>query len=327
MQSLKALALALAVAVCGAAHAQTPSTSAGQSYPSKPVRILVGFTPGAGVDIAMRLIAPKMSEILGQQIVVENRPGAGGNIAAEIVAHAPADGYTLYAAGAPAAISQTLYTKLQYDLIKDFDAIALVASVANVLVVHPSLPAKNVKELVALAKSRPGQLAYASTGIGSTPHLTAELFRMYAGIDITHIPYKGTPIAVTDLLAGHIAFMFANTLSALPHMQSGRLRALAITTAERSAIAPDLATVAETYPGFEASTWYALVAPAGSPRDAITRVHDATTRTLQMPDIREKFKAQGAEILSGTPQDTAAYIRAEVVKFGKVVKASGARAE
>jgi tripartite-type tricarboxylate transporter receptor subunit TctC len=291
------------------------------------VRILVGFTPGAGVDIAIRLIAPKMSDALGQQVVVENRPGAGGNIAAEVVARAPADGYTLFAAGAPAAISQTLYSKLPYDLLKDFEAIALVASVPNLLVVHPSLPAKSVKELVALARSRPGQLAYASTGSGSTPHLTTEMLRMYAGIDVMHVPYKGTPIAVTDLLAGNVTFMFANTLSALPHMQSGRLRALAITTSERSSIVPELPTVAETYPGFEAGTWYALVAPAGTPRDTIARVHEATTRTLQLADIREKLKAQGAEILSGTPQETAAYIRAEVVKFGKVVKASGARAE
>ena len=298
-----------------------------QTYPAKPVRILVGFTPGAGVDIAIRLIAPKMAESLGQQVIVDNRPGAGGNIAAEVGARAPADGYTLFAAGAPAAISQTLYSKLSYDLIKDFEPVALVASVPNVLVVHPSLPAKNLRDLVALARSRPGQLAYASTGSGSTPHLATEMLRMASGIEIVHVPYKGTPIAMTDLLAGHVALMFSNTLSALPHLQSGRLRGLAITTAKRSSIAPELPTVAETYPGSEMGTWYALVAPAGTPREAITRVNEATLRALQLPDVREKLKAQGAEILSGTPQDTAAYIRAEVVKFGKVVKASGARVE
>ncbi len=195
------------------------------------------------------------------------------------------------------------------------------------LVVHPSLPAKNVKELVAIARNRPGQLAYASTGSGSTPHLTTEMLRMVSGIDIVHVPYKGTPMAVTDLLAGHVTFMFANTLSSLPHLQSGRLRGLAITTPQRSSIAPGLPAVAETYPGFESGTWYALVAPTGTPREAIARVHEATTRALQLPDVREKFNAQGAEILSGTPQEAAAYIRAEVVKFGKVVKASGARVE
>jgi tripartite-type tricarboxylate transporter receptor subunit TctC len=319
MWNPKLACAAPALIACGPLQAQT--------YPAKPVRILVGFTPGAGVDIAIRLIAPKIADALGQQVVIENRPGAGGNIAAEAGARAPADGYTLFAAGAPAAISQTLYSKLSYDLLKDFDAIALVASVPNVLVVHPSLPVRNVKELVAIARNRPGELAYASTGNGSTPHLTTEMLRMVSGIEVVHVPYKGTPIAVTDLLAGHVTFMFANTLSSLPHLQSARLRGLAITTARRSAIAPDLPTVAETYPGFEAGTWYALVAPADTPREALTRLHDATVRALQLPDVREKLKAQGAEILSGTPQDAAAYIRAEVLKFEKVVKASGARVE
>ena len=315
------------LAVPSALHAQSTSTSSGQAYPVKPVRTIVGFTPGAGVDIAIRLIAPRIGEALGQQVVVDNRPGAGGNIGAELGARASADGYTLFAGGAPAAISQTLYSKLGYDLLKDFEAVALVASVSNVLVVHPSLPARNVKELVAIARARRGELSYASTGSGSTPHLIAEMLRMQSGIQILHVPYKGTPQAVTDLLSGNVTFMFANILSVLPHAQSGRLRALAITSAKRSPVVPNLPTVAETYAGFESGTWYGLMAPANTPREIITRLNDVVTRVMQLPDIREKFVAQGAQPLSGTPQEAGAFMRAEVAKWGKVVKASGARAD
>jgi len=309
------------------AAALLPIGAHAQGYPTKPVRILVGFTPGAGVDIAMRLIGPRIADVLGQPVVIDNRPGAGGNIAAELAAKAPADGYTLFAGGAPAAISQTLYSKLSYDLLKDFEAVALVASVPNVLVVHPSLPARNLKEFVAIAKARPGQLTYASTGSGSSPHLIAEMLRLQSGISILHVPYKGTPQAVIDLIAGNVVFMFANTLSVLPHVQSKRLRALAITSATRSSVTPDVPTVAETYPGFASGTWYALAAPTGTPREVVVRLNEAVTRVMQLPDVREKFMAQGAEVLSGSPQDAAAYFRAEVAKWGKVVKASGARAD
>lgn len=317
--ALKAAALIAAAIMPAALHAQT--------FPAKPIRVVVGFTPGAGIDIAMRLIAPKIGEALGQQVVIDNRPGAGGNIAAELSARAPADGYTLFAGGAPAAISQTLYSKLSYDLLKDFEAVALVASVSQLLVVHPSLPASSVKELVAIARNRRGELSFATTGSGSTPHLTAEMLKMQSGIQILHVPYKGSPPALTDLLAGNVTFMFANTLSVLPHVQSGRLRALAITSAKRSAVTPNVPTVAETYPGFESGSWYALAAPSGTPREIITRLNDTVTRVMQLPDVREKFLAQGAEPLSGTPQDAAAYFRAEVAKWGKVVKASGARVD
>jgi len=316
---LKAFAIIAAVSAPAALHAQ--------AYPAKPVRIIVGFTPGAGVDIAIRLIAPKMADALGQQVVVDNRPGAGGNIGAELAARAPADGYTLFAGGAPAAISYTLYSKLSYDVLKDFEAVALVASVPNVLVVHPSLPAKNVKELVAIARARRGELSYASTGSGSSPHLIAEMLRMQAGIQMLHVPYKGTPPALTDLLAGNVTLMFANILSVLPQAQSGRLRALAITSAKRSPIAPNVPTVAEPYAGFASGTSYGLMVAANTPREIITRLNDVVTRVMQLPDIRDKFLAQGAEPLSGTPQDAAAFMRAEVAKWGKVVKASGARAD
>ena len=314
------LSAALAAAVFPVAlHAQT--------FPAKPIRALVGFTPGAGVDIAVRLIAPKMSETLGQSLIVDNRAGAGGNIAAELGARAPADGYTLFAGGAPAAISQSLYAKLAYDLLKDFDPVALIGTVSTLLVVHPSLPTKNIKDFVAIANSRRGELTYATTGAGSTPHLTAEMLRLQTGIQILHVPYKGTPPALNDLIAGNVSFMFANILSVLPHVNSGRLRALAITSAKRSAIVPSLPTVAESYPGFESGSWYALFAPAGTPKDAVARVNEAVNRAMQAPEVRDKFIAQGAEPLTGTPQDAAAYTRAEVTKWAKVVKASGARVD
>jgi len=317
----------MAALLPNALHAQTASTGSGQAFPVKPVRILVGFTPGAGVDIAMRLIAPNMSNALGQSIIIDNRAGAGGNIAAELTARAPADGYTLLGNGAPAAISQTLYSKLGYDLLKDLEAVALVAGVSQLLVVHPSLPAKTVKDFVAMAKVRKGELSYATTGSGSTPHLTAEMLRMQTGIQILHVPYRGTPPALTDLIAGNVSFMFANILSVLPQVQTGRLRALAITSAKRSTIAPNVPTVAETYPGFESGTWYGLFVPSGTPKDAVMRINDAVSRAMQAPEVRDKFIAQGAELLSGTPQDAAAYTRAEVLKWGKVVKASGARVD
>ena len=320
MQSLVKV-IAIVAAAC------IPAALGAQTYPAKPIRIIVGFTPGAGVDIAMRLIAPKIGDIVGQQVIVDNRPGAGGNIGAEIVARAPADGYTLFAAGAPAAISQTLYSKLSYDLVRDFEAVALVASTPMLLVVHPSLPARTVKEFVAIAKSPPATLPYASTGSGSTPHLTAEMLKMQTGIQILHIPYKGTPPALADLLSGNVTFMFANTLSVLPHVQSGRLRALAITSAKRSATLPAVPTVAETYAGFESGTWYGLAAPSRTPQDAIARLNDAVVRVMQLPEIQEKFLVQGSQPLTGTAQQADAYVRAEAAKWSKVVKASNVKAD
>ena len=305
-----------------AAHA------AAQSYPVKPVRVIVPFPPGAGADITTRLIAPRLSEGLGQQLVVENRAGAAGNIGAEVVARAAPDGYTLLIAPASIAISQTLYKKLPFDLVRDFQPVAMLASVPFILVVHPSLPAKDVKELVALAKSRPGQINYASTGSGSSPHLTAEMLKMQARIDVVHVPYKGTPLAVTDLLSGQVSFMFANALSVLPQVSAGRLRALAITSAKRSATTPQLPTMIESgLPGFESGTWYALLAPAGTPREVVARLSGEVARLTRNADLRDKLAAQGAEALTMTPEQTAAYIKGEIAKWGKVVRASGATVE
>lgn len=319
--------VALLMAAAGLAATTFESTALAQNYPAKSIRVLVGFTPGAGVDIAVRLIAPKMGEALGQSLLVDNRPGAGGNIASELAARAPADGYTLLANGAPAAISQSLYARLSYDLLRDFEAVALIATVSQLLVVHPSLPAKNVKELVAIARQRRGELSFATTGSGSSPHLTTEMLKLAAGIQILHVPYRGTPPAITDLMAGNVSFMFGNTLSVLPHVHGKRLRALAITTAKRSALTPDVPTVAETYPGFESGSWYCFFTPAGTSKEVISRLNEVVNRTMQTPEIRDKFIAQGSDPLSGSPQDAAAYTRAEVVKWAKVVKASGAKAE
>jgi tripartite-type tricarboxylate transporter receptor subunit TctC len=299
-----------------------------QSYPTKPVRIIVPFPPGAGADITTRLFAPRLSEALGQSVVVENRAGAAGNIGAEVVARAAPDGYTLLTAPASIAISQTLYKKLSFDLLRDFQAVSMLASVPFLLVVHPSLPVKNVKDLIALAKARPGQLNYASTGNGSSPHLTAEMLKMQARIDAVHVPYKGTPLAVTDLLTGQVSFMFANALSMLPHVNSGRLHALGVTSAKRNAATPQLPTMAESgLPGFESGTWYALLAPAGTPREVVARLSAEIGKLTQHPDIRKKLVAQGAEALTMTPGETAAYIKSEVAKWGKVVEASGAKVE
>lgn len=302
--------------------------AAAQSYPARPVRVIVPFPPGAGADITTRLFAPRLSEALGQQLVVENRAGAAGNIGAEVVARSAPDGYTLLTAPASLAISQTLYKKLPFDLARDFQPVAMLASVPFVLVVHPSLPVKNVKDLMALAKSRPGQINYASTGNGSSPHLTAEMLKMRARIDVVHVPYKGTPLAVTDLLTGQVSFMFANALSVLPHVSAGRLRALGVTSAKRNAATPQLPTLAEAaLPGFESGTWYAVLAPAGTPRELVVRLNAEIGKLTQHPEIRERLAAQGAEALTMTPEQTGAYVRSEIAKWGKVVKASGAKVE
>ena len=323
---LKGLLGAFIVVIAGNASRASAQT-AGAAYPAKAVRILVGFPPGAGSDIVTRLITPELTKVFGQPFVVDNRPGAAGNIAMELAMRAPPDGYTLVNVPASITISQHLQKKPAFDLLKDYDAIAPKATVPFVMVIHPSLPATSMKALIAFAKARPGQLTYATTGTGSSPHLTSELFRLHTGVDILHVPYKGTPPALNDLIAGNVSFMFANILSVMPHVNSGRLRALAITSAKRSAIVPSLPTVAETYPGFESGSWYALFAPAGTPKDAVARVNEAVNRAMQAPEVRDKFIAQGAEPLTGTPQDATAYTRAEVTKWAKVVKASGARVE
>lgn len=314
--------IVLALAAAG------PQTAPAQSYPAKAVRIVVPFPPGAGADIVTRLIAAKLGSAFGQQFVVDNRAGAAGHIGAEVAAHAAPDGYTLLSTPASIVISRSLYPKLNYDIEKDLDPVALIASAPFVLVVHPSLPVRNVRELIALARAKPGELYFASTGNGGTPHLATEIFKMQAKIDIVHVPYKGTPPAVTDLLSGQVQLMFANTLSVLPHVRSGRLRALAISSSKRSAAAPELPTVAESgMPGFDVSTWFGMLAPRGTPKEIIDRLDGEVRKIVQMADVRARLISQGADPIGSTPEEFRAYLKSELVKWEKAVKAVGVRIE
>ena len=271
-------------------------TSTAEPYPVKPVRVIVNFPPGAGTDISTRLVTAKLTEMFGQQFLVDNRPGAAGNIGVELAARAAPDGYTLLTATAAAAVSQTLFSKIGFDLNRDFTPVAMIASAPFVLAVHPSVPAKSLQELIALAKSRPGQLSYATPGTGSSPHLAGELLKIQAGIDLLHVPYKGMVPAITDVIGGSVSIIFGNTLVVLPQMRNGRVRGIAITSARRSGIAPELPTVVESgFPGFESGTWYGMMAPARTPREVTTRLSDAVRRIVQLADVREKLIAQGAE--------------------------------
>jgi len=302
--------------------------AAAQPYPSKPVRVIVNFPPGAGVDIATRLVTAKLAETLGQQFLVDNRAGAAGNIGVELAARAAPDGYTLLCATAAAAISQTVFTRISFDLNRDFTPVAMIASAPFALAVHPAVPARSLQELIALAKSRPGQLSYATPGTGSSPHLAGELLKMQAGIDILHVPYKGMVPAATDVMGGNVPILFGNTLVVLPSVRSGRLRGLAITSARRSSVAPELPTIAESgFPGFESGTWYGMMAPARTPREIVTRLNGAVVHAVQLADVREKLIAQGAEPMSATPEQMGAFVRGEIAKWGKVAKAAGIRPE
>ena len=298
-------------------------------YPDKPVRFIVGFTPGGPSDIVARLLGQKLSELWKEQVIIDNRAGAGGNIAAEITAKSPGDGYTLLLGNnSILATNAALYNKLAYDPVRDFAPVILVASQPNILVVHPSLPVNSVKELIALAKAKPGQLNYASSGSGAAAHLSGELFKAMAHVDIVHIPYKGAAPALNDVLAGQDQLMFATSLSVVPHIKSGRLRALAVTTAKRMTAMPELPTVAEAgVPGFEATTWHGIVMPAGAASSMVQRINADTAKVLQQRDVRERFAALGAEVIGGTPDQFGAYIKKEIPKWTKVVRDSGARAD
>ncbi|MCX7892835.1 MAG: tripartite tricarboxylate transporter substrate binding protein [Burkholderiales bacterium] len=315
------LLAALATAAAVPAHAQP--------YPAKPIRIVVTFPLGGAPDILARLIGAKLQESWGQPVVVDNKPGAGGNIGAEFVARSPADGYTLVMGTVGThAINASLYAKMPYDPIRDFAPVILVASTPNLLVVNPNVPAKSVQELIALARAKPGELAYGSPGIGTSIHVSGELFNTLAGVRTVHVPYKGRQFAIPDLLAGQIQFMFDNMPSALPVAKEGKLRALAVTSARRHPAAPDIPTMAEAgLPGFEATSWFAVYAPAGTPPDVVAKLNAEIDRILALPDVKEKLGGIGLDVAGGPPEHLAAFTRAELAKWSRVVKESGAKAE
>ena len=302
--------------------------AAAQPYPAKTIRYIVPFPPAGATDILARWVAEKITPALGHSVVVENRPGAAGGVGTELVAKSPPDGYTILMATAAQAISETLYVRQPFSFARDLTAVALIARVPNVMEVHPSVPAKTVKEFIALARSRPGQLNFASSGSGTTLHMSGELFKMLTGVNIVHIPYKGSAPALNDLVAGQVSVMWDNLPASMPFIKAGRLRAIAITTAARYPGLPDLPTVAESgVPGYEASAWFGVVAPAATPREAVARLNTEVNRAINLPDMKERFAQQGATPVPGTPEDFSAWIRSEIAKWGKVVKASGAKVE
>jgi tripartite-type tricarboxylate transporter receptor subunit TctC len=296
----------------------------GQAYPVKPVRIVVPSSAGGGTDIVARILTPDLSKRLGQQVVVENRPGAGTMIGIDAVAKSPADGYTLLMGLSTLAINSALYKKVPYDPVRDFAPITVAVSSASILVVHPSLPVKNLKELIAFARARPGQINYASAGTGTYPHMTYELFLSMAKLKMTHIAYKGTGPAMIDMVAGHVSSMAATVLTGLPHIRSGRLRPLGITSLKRSDVVPDIPTVSEAgLPGFESVQWYGLLSPAQTPRDIVGRLHKEMVQVLQSPEIRKRFAADAADIVANTPEEFARHIRDELDKWEKVARNAG----
>ncbi|MDB5812625.1 MAG: hypothetical protein JWN94_4747 [Betaproteobacteria bacterium] len=317
----------LKIACCAVFAAAAPAVLA-QAFPAKPVRLIAASSPGSGVDIVARIVAQKLGEQLNQQVVVDNRAGAGGNLGAELAAKAPPDGYTLFM-GTPAhAINTGLYRKLNYDLVRDFAPVSQVTSGQYVVVVHPSLPAKSIKELIALARAKPGALNYGSAGSGNATHLAGELFASATNTKLVHVPYKGSGPALVDLVGGQVQLMFSNLTAALPQIKTSRIRALAVTGQTRAAAAPELPTLIEAgVPGYVVTSWYGVLAPAATPRDLIARLNSDLARTMSAPDIRDRLAGEGAEPSTGTPEQFAAFIRAEITQWTKVIKNAGIVAE
>jgi len=318
---MRAILIFLASLVCATAAAQT-------TYPARPVRFIVPSAAGGGTDIIARAISLKLAESLGQPFVVENRPGAGQMIGIELAAKSPADGYTILMAASTLAINPIMYKHVSYDPLRDFAPITQAATLANVIVVHPSLPVKSIAELIAYAKQRPGQLNFASAGIGTSPQMSIELLKSMAGIDMVHIPYKGTAPGVVDLLAGQVLVMAPNLLTALPHIKAGKLRALAVTSVRRSEGLPDVPTVAESgLAGYDSTQWYGVLAPAGTPKEIVARLHEAIVHALRDPEVGKRLAADGAEAVGSGPEEFAAFIKSETEKWARVATAAGIKPE
>jgi len=315
--------------IAAAILAGAPLAAVAQSYPAKPIRLVVPFPAGGPLDLAGRAIGDHLAKAWGQPVVVENKPGAGGNIGADLVAKSPADGYTLVmGALSTHAVNPHLFAKMPYDALKDFAPVTLVAVTPNVLVVNASLGANNVRELIALAKASPGKLSFASGSNGSAGHLAGELFKTLAGIDIVHVPYKGGAPAMQDLLGGQVQFMFDNLANSMAQLKAGKLKAFAVTTVKRSPLAPELPTMAEAgVTGFDISTWYGIMAPAGTPPDIVKKLNTEIVKFLASDNMKDKLKAQGAEAAPTTPEQFDAFIRAEWSKYAKIVKDSGAKVD
>jgi tripartite-type tricarboxylate transporter receptor subunit TctC len=310
------------------AFAVLPLVATAQPYPSKPVRIIVNFPAGGVADIYARIIGAKVQESWGQPVVVENRTGGGGNIGADAVAKSAPDGYTLnMSAIGPHAVNVSLFSKMPYDPVKDFAAIALVLEAEGLLVVHPTVPASNVAELIAYARANPGKLTFASAGPGTASHLAGELFKTMAKVDMLHIPYKGNVPAITDLLAGQTSLLFATMPTVLPHAKAGKLRAIATLGSERSAATPELPTIGEALKGFEVNNWIGLFAPAGTPPEIVRRWNGEVMRVMQSPDIQARLPVDGARFAPNTPEQFSAFVKSEIAKWAPVVKASGARVD
>jgi tripartite-type tricarboxylate transporter receptor subunit TctC len=320
--SVRSLAAALAL---GASITAGPAVA--QAWPSKSVRIVVPFGPGGGTDIQGRLLGKKFTESMGQTFVVDNRAGAAGLIGAEIVSKAPADGHTILFTTASLAVNVSLYKKIPLDPLKDLAPVSWISSVPLVLVVHPSVPVKTVKELIALAKKRAGKMNVASNGSGTTSHLSIEMLRQMAGIDVAHIPYKGGGPAMTAMLTGEVDFTFATALAAQPHIKTGKVRPLAVTTAKRSSTFPNLPTMQSIYPGFESDNWYAMFVPAGTPREVVMKLNAEIIKALNSPDVREFITREGGDPVGSSPDELTKYFKREIDKYAKVIKAGNITAE